>query len=129
MATRILIVDDNPLNLKLASDVLRGEGFAVELASDAEQAQAMLKRGLPDLILMDLALPGVDGLALTRLLKADKRFSRIPIVAFTASAMKGDDQKALAAGCAGYITKPIDTRELARQVRSFLPRENKPART
>ena len=123
---RVLIVDDNPTNLKLASDVLVSEGFAVEAAEDATQAQAMLTQRLPDLILMDIALPGMDGLALTRLLKADSRFSKVPIVALTASAMRGDEQKALAAGCAGYITKPINTREFARQVRAFCSRGDQP---
>jgi CheY-like chemotaxis protein len=121
MTPRILVVDDNPLNIKLVADVLGSEGFTVERAQDAQQAQAILKHSLPDLILMDIALPGMDGLTLTRVLKADARLSHIPVVALTASAMKGDDQKALAAGCAGYITKPIDTRDFARQVRSFLP--------
>jgi CheY-like chemotaxis protein len=121
MTPRILVVDDNPLNIKLVADVLGSEGFTVERAQDAQQAQAILKHSLPDLILMDIALPGMDGLTLTRLLKADARLSHIPVVALTASAMKGDDKKALAAGCAGYITKPIDTRDFARQVRSFLP--------
>jgi CheY-like chemotaxis protein len=121
MSARILIVDDNPLNLKLASDVLESQGFAVDQARDAEDAQSILKERLPDLILMDIALPGMDGLSLTRLLKADARFAGVPIVALTASAMKGDHEKALAAGCAGYITKPIDTRSFGRMVRDFLP--------
>lgn len=120
MASRILVVDDNPTNLKLASDVLESEGFVVERAADAEQAREVLKGDPPDLILMDIALPGMDGLTLTRALKADVRLKRVPVVALTAFAMKGDDQKALAAGCAGYITKPINTRELAQQVRAFL---------
>jgi CheY-like chemotaxis protein len=120
MSVSVLIVDDHPINLKLASDVLASEGFTVERAQDAEQAQLILERMLPDLILMDIAMPGMDGLTLTRRLKADARFGHIPIVALTASAMKGDDRKALAAGCAGYITKPIDTRGFARQVRAFL---------
>jgi CheY-like chemotaxis protein len=120
MALSVLIVDDNPANLKLACDVLASEGFAVERAQDAEQAQLVLQRMLPDLILMDIAMPGMDGLALTRRLKADPRFSHIPVVALTASAMKGDERKATSSGCAGYITKPIDTRDFGRQVRAFL---------
>jgi CheY-like chemotaxis protein len=120
MSARILIVDDHPLNLKLAADVLETQGFTVHTAPDAEQAQGMLKDLLPDLILMDIALPGMDGLTLTRLLKTDARLGHVPVVALTAFAMKGDDAKALAAGCAGYITKPIDTRQLAQQVRAFL---------
>lgn len=120
MAARILIVDDNPTNLKLASDVLASEGFAVESARDAEEARRLLAQRLPDLVLMDIALPGMDGLTLTRLLKAEARYARLPIVALTASAMRGDEQKALAAGCSGYITKPIDTRSFGRQVLEFL---------
>jgi len=120
MSTRILIVDDNPVNLKLATDVLEMEGYAVEKAVDAEQAQEMLKSATPDLILMDIALPGMDGLTLTRKLKADKRLKDVPVVAMTAFAMKGDEQKALAAGCDGYITKPIDTRKLPQQVAAYL---------
>jgi len=120
MSTRILIVDDNPVNLKLATDVLEMEGYAVEKAVDAEQAQEMLKSATPDLILMDIELPGMDGLTLTRKLKADERLKDVPVVAMTAFAMKGDEQKALAAGCDGYITKPIDTRKLPQQVAAYL---------
>lgn len=80
----------------------------------------LLEQRLPDLILMDIALPGMDGLTLTRLLKAESRFAQIPIVALTASAMRGDEEKALAAGCVGYITKPINTRTLGLQIRTLL---------
>lgn len=120
MSARILIVDDNPLNLKLAADVLASEGFVVDQARDANEARTILGNRLPDLILMDIAMPGMDGLTLTRLLKADARFSEVPIVALTASAMKGDDEKALAAGCVGYIAKPVDTRTFSRLVGEFL---------
>jgi len=117
---RILIIDDNPVNLRLASDVLEAADFDIIQAVDAEQAQRILINVIPDLILMDIALPGMDGLTFTRKLKADSRLRPVPIVALTASAMKGDDRKAIDAGCAGYITKPIDTREFPRLVRSFL---------
>jgi CheY-like chemotaxis protein len=120
MSAHILIVDDNPTNLKLATDVLLSEGFGVEAAQDADEARAILERRLPDLILMDIALPGMDGLTLTRLLRAQPRFRDTPIVALTASAMRGDEEKALAAGCSGYITKPINTRTFAQQVRALL---------
>jgi CheY-like chemotaxis protein len=120
MSARILIVDDNPLNLKLAADVLASAGFVVDQARDANEARTILGNRLPDLILMDIAMPGMDGLTLTRLLKADARFSEVPIVALTASAMKGDDEKALAAGCVGYIAKPVDTRTFSRLVGEFL---------
>jgi len=117
---RILVVDDNPRNLKLAFDVLEDAGYEVVEAKDAEEAQIMIDRNLPDLILMDIALPGMDGLTLTRKIKANERTKHIRIIALTAFAMKGDDQKALAAGCDGYITKPIDIHQLPLQVAEIL---------
>jgi CheY-like chemotaxis protein len=117
---RILVVDDNLTNLKLVSDLLAFEGHEVLNAMDAEKAQIVLADTLPDLILMDIALPGMDGLTLTRQLKADARTCHIRIVALTAFAMKGDEQKALDAGCDGYITKPIDTRALPGEVAGIL---------
>jgi CheY-like chemotaxis protein len=120
MRATILIVDDHPVNLKLASGVLEFEGYRVLKAADAEEAQTVLAKTRPDLILMDLALPGMDGLRLTRQLKADPATQAIRIVALTAFAMKGDEQKALAAGCDGYLTKPIDTRKLPGQVAGWL---------
>lgn len=120
--SRILIVDDNPTNLRLAASVLELDGHEVDQAGDADQALAYLAETVPDLILMDIALPGMDGLTLTRRLKADPRLSTVPVVALTAFAMKGDDQKARDAGCVGYLTKPIDTREFGRQVAGFLVR-------
>jgi two-component system cell cycle response regulator len=122
MSAKILVVDDNPTNLKLVSDVLEFEGYDILKAVDAEEAQVVLAATLPDLILMDIALPGMDGLTLTRKLKAEERTRGIRIVALTAFAMKGDDQKAFDAGCDGYITKPIDTRKLPDQVAEFLAR-------
>ena len=119
---RILVVDDNPTNLKLVADVLGFEGHEILKAVDAEEAQVVLAGTLPDLILMDIALPGMDGLTLTRLLKASERTRHIRIAALTAFAMKGDEQKALDAGCDGYITKPIDTRKLLGQVAEILQR-------
>src|SRR5690242_14140721 len=116
----ILVVDDNPTNLKLVSDLLEFDGYEIIKAEDAEQAQALLKERLPDLILMDIALPGMDGLTLTRLLKAGQRTRHIPVIALTAFAMKGDEEKAVAAGCDGYVTKPIDTRALGIKVAEHL---------
>ncbi|TLZ65154.1 MAG: response regulator [Methanobacteriota archaeon] len=117
---RILIVDDNPTNLKLACVLLRGIGYAVEPASDAEEAMAAIRRTIPDMILMDIELPGMDGLALTRVLKSNPSTKAIRIVAMTAFAMKGDETKAIDAGCDGYIAKPIDTRRFPEQVASYL---------
>jgi CheY-like chemotaxis protein len=121
----ILVVDDNPTNLKLACDVLGWSGCLVTKAGDAEEALESIRQSPPDLILMDISLPGMDGLALTRQLKAGDRTRCIPIVALTASAMKGDEQKMLDAGCDGYISKPIDTRLFASQVGRFLGGNNK----
>jgi CheY-like chemotaxis protein len=118
----ILVVDDNATNLKLVSDVLEFEGYRILKAANAEAAQEILRDTLPDLILMDIALPGMDGLTLTGLLKADERTSQIIVVALTAFAMKGDDAKARQAGCDGYITKPIDTRTLPDAVAAYLRR-------
>lgn len=116
----ILIVDDNPANLKLARLVLVAAGYEVRTAVDAEAALALLESFAPRLILMDLQLPGMDGLELTRKLKSDPRHRRVVVVALTANAMKGDDVKARAAGCDGYITKPIDIDVLAKTVAKHL---------
>ena len=117
---RILVVDDNPTNLKLACDVLEWAGYAVGHAGDAEQALDSIADAPPDLILMDIGLPGMDGLTLTRKLKEDPVTRAIRIVALTAFAMKGDEQRVIEAGCDGYIPKPIDTRALAAQVAQWL---------
>lgn len=122
MTTCILVVDDNPTNLKLVTDVLEFEGYRILKARDAEEAQEIISATQPDLILMDIALPGMDGLTLTRQLKADPLTRDIIVVALTAFAMKGDDDKARAAGCDGYITKPIDTRKLPELVAGYLAR-------
>jgi CheY-like chemotaxis protein len=124
MPATILVVDDNMVNLKLATHVLLSHGFTVMRAEDAEQALAVLAMHVPDLVLMDISLPGMDGMELTRLLKADPRFSHMPIVALTASAMKGDEARILQAGCDAYIAKPLDTRKLKEQLSRFLPPED-----
>jgi CheY-like chemotaxis protein len=116
----ILIVDDNTQNLKLARVVLANEGFDVLTASNAEDALQLLRTATPRLILMDIQLPGMDGLELTRRLKADPATRAICVIALTAYAMKGDDEKAFAAGCDGYITKPIDVERLPVVVSSYL---------
>lgn len=116
----VLIVDDNPQNLKLAKVILAAEGYEVKTAIDAEDALRILESFLPRLILMDLQLPRMDGLELTRRLKADPARREIIIIALTAYAMKGDDEKAFAAGCDGYISKPIDIDALPRVVAEHL---------
>ncbi len=116
----VLIVDDHIANLKLACDVLEWSGYRIAKAMDAEQALAEIARTPPELILMDIGLPGMDGLTLVRQLKAAETTRHIPVVALTASAMKGDEQRVLEAGCDGYIPKPIDTRVFASQVGRLL---------
>lgn len=124
MPDRILVVDDNKTNLKLVCDLLEMEGYIISRAMDAEQALTEIALHSPDLILMDIELPGMNGLVLTRRLKTNVVTRHIPIVALTAFAMKGDDLKAFEAGCAGYITKPIDTRELPKLIASFLAEQS-----
>lgn len=116
----ILLVEDNEVNQLLTSSVLEREGFAVDIAASSQQALEVLQSRTPDLILMDIQLPGLDGLAFTRQLKADPATAPIPIVALTAHAMNGDREQSLDAGCVGYVSKPIDTRSFGRQVREFL---------
>lgn len=120
MLEPILIVDDNAQNLKLARILLEGEGYDVRTAVDAESALSLLETFLPRLILMDLQLPGMDGLSLTRRLKADPRKKHIVIVALTAYAMKGDAEKAMVAGCDDYVTKPIDIDALSQLIQRRL---------
>jgi CheY-like chemotaxis protein len=116
----ILIVDDNAINLKLLRLTLEVEGYHVQTALDAEKAIAVLASFTPRLILMDLQLPGMDGLTLTRLLKSTAATRDAIIIAVTAYAMKGDRQRAIDAGCDGYVSKPVDTRTLAETVARYL---------
>jgi two-component system cell cycle response regulator DivK len=111
---RILVVEDNPANMKLATLVLRGCGHEVLQATDATDGLAAARRERPDLILMDVQLPGMDGLAATRQIKADPTTRNIPVIALTALAMQGDAERINAAGCDGYITKPIRYKDLLR---------------
>ena len=119
----ILIVDDNPLNMKLVNVLLAGEGYRVRTAADAEEALAVLQECHPQMILMDIQLPGIDGLELTRRLKTNPSTRDITILGLTAYAMKGDEERIRSAGCDGYIPKPIDTRALPGLIKSFLNRE------
>jgi two-component system, cell cycle response regulator DivK len=108
----ILVVDDNATNLKLARVLLTVEGYQVRTAADAEEALRLLASYRPRLILMDIQLPGMDGLELTRRLKADPATRAIIIIALTAYAMKGDEARTAGAGCDGYVSKPIDVEQL-----------------
>jgi CheY-like chemotaxis protein len=118
----ILVVDDNPLNLKLTRILLTAHGYEVRTAMDSKEALQILQTFHPRLILMDIQMPGMNGLELTRLLKADPSHRDIAVLALTAYAMRGDEQRAREAGCDGYIAKPIDTRSLPEVVRGYLER-------
>ncbi len=117
---KILLVEDNPVNRRLAEFLLRSQGYQVRAATNAQEAFDTIKAERPDLILMDVQLPGMDGLEATRKLKAEPTTRDIPVVAVTSYAMKGDREKALAAGCSGYITKPIDKDTFVQEVATVL---------
>jgi CheY-like chemotaxis protein len=119
---RILLVEDNPMNRRVAEFLLKAQGYIVYEAKDGQEACDLAKKHLPDLILMDLQLPGVDGFATTRAIKQNASTQNIPIVALSAYAMSGDADRAIEAGCDGYITKPIDPDEFPKTVASFLER-------
>ena len=109
--SRILVIEDNPANMTLALFILKSAGYAVLSATDAEAGLTLARAEKPDLILMDVQLPGMDGLAATALLKQDEMTRAIPVIALTALAMKGDEERIRAAGCDGYIAKPIRYQE------------------
>lgn len=117
---RILIIEDNPANMKLAAILLEGEGYETLRAEDAEAGLRLAREAIPDLILLDVHLPGMDGLAAARLLKGDPRTREIRIVALTALAMSGDREKTEAAGCDDYISKPFHHQEFLRVVDYWL---------
>jgi CheY-like chemotaxis protein len=121
---RILLVEDNEMNRDMLSRRLRRKGFAVSIASDGPQGLAAALEGSPDLILMDLSLPGIDGWEATRLLKADPQTQAIPIIALTAHAMAGDRERAFEAGCDDYDMKPIDFARLLAKIEAVLVNAN-----
>src|SRR4051812_28132640 len=122
MADKILVIEDNPTNLRLARDVLEALGYTVLAAENADEGIGLAKTEVPALILMDLSLPGMDGLAATAVLKRDPRTRDIPVVALTAHAMEKDRENARAAGCTGYITKPIDLKSFRQTVADLVGR-------
>jgi CheY-like chemotaxis protein len=113
---RVLVVEDNPQNRKLSSIILQSAGHTVTVAADSEEAERAIARAIPDLILMDLALPGKDGYSLTQDLRTRPETARLPILAVSAFAMPGDAEKARAAGCTDYLTKPIRRESLLERV-------------
>jgi two-component system cell cycle response regulator len=117
---KILIVEDNLLNLELTSDLLSANGFIVSSARTAEEGLRMARETLPDLVLMDWGLPGMDGLCATKELKTNPATRHLPVIGLTAHAMKGDQEIALKAGCDGYLTKPVDRRTLVETVSHFI---------
>ena len=117
---RALVVDDSAINIDLAVFVLQAQGFVVERASSADQAIVRARSFLPDVILMDIQMPDVDGVEAVRRLRSDPSIRDVVVIAFTAYAMKGDEQKLRAAGCDGYIAKPIDVATFGQTVRSHL---------
>ena len=117
---RILIIEDNLLNLELTTDLLEVSGFTVSSAQTAEEGLRMARDILPDLVLMDFGLPGMDGLCATKDLKANPATRDLTVVGLTAHAMNGDEEIALNAGCAGYLTKPIDTRTFIESITRFI---------
>ena len=117
---RVLIVEDNPSNMKLATFLLQSAGHSVLAATDAETGLTLARAEQPDLVLMDIQLPGMDGLEATGLLKADPATRDIPVVALTALAMKGDEARIRAAGCDGYIAKPLAYKDFLATISSHL---------
>lgn len=115
----VLVVEDNDLNRKLFSEILEIGHYKAFTAVDAETGLELAREHHPDLILMDIQLPGMDGLSATRLIKKDPGLKNIPVVALTAYAMPEDEQKALDAGCSGYISKPVDVRTFLDKISSF----------
>ena len=116
----ILVIEDIPINMKLVRVLLTAAGHDVLGATDAEKGIGLARQRKPDLILMDVQLPGMDGLSATRAIKKDPELKGIPVVAITSFAMPGDEEKARDAGCTGYLTKPINTRTFLGQVAQYM---------
>ncbi len=121
MSKRILVIEDQEDNRRIMNDTLSAAGFEVIEAVTGDAGVAMAEAEIPDLILMDIQLPGLDGYEATRLIKAKPELRHIPIIAVTSYALSGDDVKAKEAGCDGYLAKPFRPRELLAKVREFVP--------
>jgi two-component system cell cycle response regulator DivK len=125
MKEKILVVEDNPQNMRLIEMTLRAENYTLLKATDGEEALEMTARERPDLILLDIRLPKMSGLEVTRRLRETPAFSHIPIIGLTAYAMKGDKEKVIKSGCDAYLSKPINTRELPGMVAEMLSQRRK----
>ena len=123
----ILVVEDNPMNMELVTDILEAHGYQIMQAINGNDAISLVQEKTPDLILMDIQLPGLDGLTVTGIIKDNPDTRGILIIALTARAMQGDEEKARMAGCDGYISKPIDTRALPTTIRNLLDEKDPPA--
>lgn len=121
MSKRILVVEDQEDNRRIVRDLLTKAGYEIIEAVNGEEGVAMAHTERPDLILMDIQLPGLDGYEATRRIKSDPALRQIPIIAVTSYALSGDDAKAAAAGCDGYVTKPFSPRALLAKVREYVP--------
>ena len=118
----VLVVEDNEMNMQLVEYLLEESGFQILKASSGEEALALAAAGeVPDLVLMDIHLPGMDGVAVVEQLKENPRTTRVPVIALTAHAMRGDRDRFLEAGCDGYISKPIDVGSFVSSIRRYLP--------
>ncbi|MGL1920072.1 MAG: response regulator [Hyphomicrobiales bacterium] len=124
MSKTILIVEDNELNMKLFNDLLESKGYSVVQTTSGLNAVDLAHEHKPNLILMDIQLPEVSGLEVTKWLKADDELKHIPVIAVTAFAMKGDEEKILAGGCEAYISKPISVGKFLATIESFVEKEN-----
>lgn len=116
----VLVVEDNALNMKLVRSLLKIRNYGVLEAVDAETGIQLTRKHRPDLVLMDVQLPGIDGLKATQIIKGDPALKDIPVVALTSYAMQGDEEKAVKAGCTGYITKPLDTKAFLETIDQYL---------
>lgn len=121
MSKRILVIEDQEDNRQIVRDLLSASGYELSEAMTGEEGVAFAKRDRPDLILMDIQLPGIDGYEATRRIKGDAELRHIPIIVVTSYALSGDDKKAFAAGCDGYVTKPFSPRLLLAKIREYLP--------
>jgi len=123
MSKRILVIEDQEDNRQIVRDLVTASGYELIEATTGEEGLEVAARERPDLILMDIQLPGIDGYEVTRRIKANPKLRKIPIIAVTSYALSGDDKKAFAAGCDGYVTKPYSPRLLLAKIREYLPQK------